>query len=519
MATEKKHPHKKKSLIHSSIERAETHIESVRKSLDNVFQFQKQLEDARSRKRWRVAVSTVVLLFILGVFISPHGKAEVATFYPTSCLGGWTNPHNAEGRPETVDAAPNFNDENAAFLAKDVLADLYCGVFKGEIPTDTRPTKMKITIAWKGMQIEQVNQMSGESFASSSLEILDATSTTNFTATTTATSTDKEASSTLQSLGTLLRVAFLRGFEHVDAQEDTSAPSDTTAPPAATSDTTTDAPPTEVAPPSLSEEHATSTTEENVSGTPLDAATTTQTETSSSTSISENASTTDVMTSSTTASTTDPVLLQNNFVPNPVLEVLYTFDGQNWLSLGKVSAEDLSYNSFEVPFDPRATWEDISNIQIKINSIVTPDAKPDIYVDGIVLEVEYGKKDPVQPGEKSDPKRYQMIINQVVGSTTFEMYDDPDQGNVLMVSIADGGTLLIYNDTNGGIIFSSGLGGDPLPVPAYNFEPGSFTALVTGRKDACEKLSKEECLEDAIGAASVTVRPTPDTPLKYIHTQ
>jgi hypothetical protein len=112
-----------------------------------------------------------------------------------------------------------------------------------------------------------------------------------------------------------------------------------------------------------------------------------------------------------------------------------------------------------------------------------------------------------------------MIINQVVGSTTFEMYDDPDQGNVLMVSIADGGTLLIYNDTNGGIIFSSGLGGDPLPVPAYNFEPGSFTALVTGRKDACEKLSKEECLEDAIGAASVTVCPTPDTPLKYIHTQ
>jgi hypothetical protein len=227
----------------------------------------------------------------------------------------------------------------------------------------------------------------------------------------------------------------------------------------------------------------------------------------------------DGMSATSTASSTVSPLLQNGFVPNPVLEVLYTFDGEEWISLGKVSAEDLSYNSFEIPVDPRATWDDISNIQIKIKSLVIPDVKPDIYVDGMVLEVEYDKKDPNQPGDKSDPKRYQMVVNQVVGSTTVSVVDDPDQGNVLMVGIENGGMLLIYNDTTNGIVFISGLGSDPLPIPAYNFDPGSFTILVTDRKDSCEGVSKETCLEDARGAATFIIRPTAQTPLKYIHTQ
>src|SRR4030042_6172975 len=66
--------------------------------------------------------------FIYGTFI----RAEKASFYPTSCLGGWQNPQNAEGKPDLDEGAPgeDFNSKNSAVL-QNAISELYCGGCKG----------------------------------------------------------------------------------------------------------------------------------------------------------------------------------------------------------------------------------------------------------------------------------------------------------------------------------------------------------------------------------------------------
>ena len=64
-----------------------------------------------------LALSVVVILF---VFLTFNTKADVAKFYPTSCLGNWDNPKYAEGTPEVKDNASHdeFSALNSAVLLR-----------------------------------------------------------------------------------------------------------------------------------------------------------------------------------------------------------------------------------------------------------------------------------------------------------------------------------------------------------------------------------------------------------------
>ncbi len=117
----------------------------------------------------------------------------------------------------------------------------------------------------------------------------------------------------------------------------------------------------------------------------------TSTDTSSSTetllqiSSTTAATTTEETSSSSNATSTDDGnRFQNNF-----LEVLYTFDGVEWHTLGTLNEISMKYRTFEIPGSASTTWEDMTKLQIKIVSTHTLEDTPTLYLDGVKVEVFY----------------------------------------------------------------------------------------------------------------------------------
>jgi hypothetical protein len=143
----------------------------------------------KSRSHITFALASLTILIIMGNYVSPKSSADSAVFYPSSCLGGWINPQKVEGVPDVEGNADQekFTQENSAVLPTGTNADIYCGGFSGEIKKNTKPTKILVALSWsKGKDIEVEKKIESESFASSSIEILDssASSTVSFTLTT-----------------------------------------------------------------------------------------------------------------------------------------------------------------------------------------------------------------------------------------------------------------------------------------------------------------------------------------------
>lgn len=601
----------KTSRIRQFFRKDYSHIDSVNSSLENlVFSNWREEQKAIHKKRFFIGIISFILLTGFTVVISPKSKAEVATFYPTSCLGGWSNPHKAEGKPETSDGITSFNLNNSALLSSESIADLYCGSFKGEVPTSTTPTKMILTIVWNNLPNEDSKPIVSDSFASSTLNILDATSSVDFTlissssststtesstdilTSTTTDTTNNEEQHTEVSSSSTEAIIIESGTSDANSTQNEStinniletstenAPQTESIPqiietkteetkePTPTTSTDTSSPQSylyklgqKIIASLISSVYAlddsmisssssteindqnniitntnTSTETENASdsSTSLDNSvtspiteTTTVTESTPTTetpnNINETSSTTTTESSSTTndtATTTDPSISESTSTEssNPVFEIFYTLNGNDWVSLGKVNINNFSFNKFEIPLATSSNWSDISNIQIKIESLNTLDKKLPVFVDGMIIDVNYDKNVNAYE-ENADPKSYDITINSANGDLDTSVINDPSQGNILNVQSKTGGSLSVYKENNDNSVYNSGLGGDPLLINSYIFDTGNYTIVLTNKEDGCSGLSANDCVkaEGFVGSASFTVNPTVNTPLEYVH--
>ncbi len=154
-----KFPFKRPRIISKKFPEIDSSIDSVTRSLnDLVFTYNEKVHLALSKKHWMMGFSSIVLLLVLGSFISQRGKADSSVFYPETCLGGWSNPHNAQGEPETTSNGDEsqFNTKNSALLAPNAEAEMYCGNFKGKFDASTKPTKIIVSLALtKGTEIRE----------------------------------------------------------------------------------------------------------------------------------------------------------------------------------------------------------------------------------------------------------------------------------------------------------------------------------------------------------------------------
>jgi hypothetical protein len=489
-------------IISKKFPRVDSSIDSVTKSLNElVFSYSEQVDKSLQKKHVMMAISSLVLILVLGSFISPKGKAESSIFYPDTCLGGWVNPQYAQGEQQTTSNGDEtqFNKNNSAVLPKNTNAEMYCGNFKGKFDQATKPTKIIVSLALtKGDDLLLEDRIESSSFSSSSLEILDAASSTDVsftlassTASSTllqASSTDKNASTTVDEGTTTTEVTqgtttvvststdtstgtpsvvtatphsqdtapsvvtgIIESFKDTvntlfSSSVDTSAKTDTVVvpPPApapvpevtpAPEPAPAPAPAAEAAPtswlPTLKSslisalfqrvfaQTADSTTTDVIDPKPVDlvtAASTSELVDGSSTLSTSTLEIVNNMSSSTLvgATTTDPSLASStddNQFQNNFLEVLYTFDGVTWTSLGELNEISMKYRTFEIPVTASTTWSDMSHLQVKVVAQKHVDETPTVYLDAIKVEVLY---ETIMTHEHPDFARDTILKDEVV---------------------------------------------------------------------------------------------------------
>ncbi len=515
-------------------------IDGVSKSLNElVFSYAEKVDKTLQKKHVMMAMSSLVLLLVLGSFISPKGKAESSIFYPDTCLGGWVNPQYAQGEQETTSNGDEsqFTKNNSAVLPKNTDAEMYCGNFKGKFDSSTRPTKIIVSLALtKGPDLLLEDTLESGLVASSSVtttatttdtplilasstassipEEASATSSQESTSSQVelATSTSSEATSTetatpivspqeppsvlngiIESVkdtintlfdskssdtpGTtdtvvipppapepaptpasesspvqepapapapesaptsylpLLKENILSSlFQKVFAQEEGVSPTPPTDPaptptpqeslsPVITEPASSEGtPPSETIPTTTSnspqdgitvgtsseqtsttdsattpssetqDTHSTTTIEENHIDTPqasslLEALTNTISASSSDMSATSTATTADTTATTTETATATTTSTDDNQFQNNFLEVLYTFDGVTWTSLGELNEISMKYRTFEIPVTASTTWDDMSKLQVKVIAKKHSSDTPTVYLDAIKVEV------------------------------------------------------------------------------------------------------------------------------------
>ncbi len=538
---------RKPKIISKNFPEVGSHIDNVSKSLnDLVFSYSEQVDKALQKKHMMMAFSSLVLILVVGSFISPRGRADIATFYPETCLGGWSNPRNAEKEGETSSNADpsQFNDKNSSILDKNTSADIYCGNFNGTFNDATIPKKIIVSLAITNKEEITIGEVATTTdevattseiidvtasttllFASSSEELLVSSSTVPAvdSSTTTATTT-VTAEETILTVDTAASTTSTGGESFVEiivgavtetlgnifnntpadsvtdtvvvppppAVEATPSPQEAPTPaeavPSEDSSVPSEAPTsfiqgilqvisslfvttvfaqessedvTGAAPiveeevlvvVSVSEESASSSSV--VSEVVTDDSTTlastsvdTTLEVSSSSALSLSATTTASSTddlfsfsSSTLASSTDTVSTSSEFLSqapeesqNNFLEILYTFDGVTWTSLGELNEISMKYRTFEIPLSASSTWSDMSQLQIKVTTKTLARETPVTYLDAIKVEVLYDStleythpdftRDTILNDETIDGVRLVTIINNETNEEeTWYMY-------------------------------------------------------------------------------------------------
>lgn len=626
---------KRPRIISKKFPRVDSSIDSVTKSLNElVFSYSDQVDRALQKKHLMMAFSSIVLLLVLGSFISPKGKAESSIFYPDTCLGGWVNPQYAQGEQETTSNGDEsqFTKNNSAVLPKNTNAEMYCGNFKGKFDVTTKPTKIIVSLALtKGPDLLLEDRIESGSFSSSSLEILDAASSTDVsftlassTASSTllhASSTDESTSSPAVSEGTTTEIVvqgtstdasstdvatgtpavvtatphsqdttpsvvtgIIESFKDTintlfSSSVDTTAKTDTVVvPPPSPAPvpevTPTPAPepapaPTPVPEPTPAPADAPTSLLPTLKNTVLSAlfqrvfaqtagdSTTTDIIETKQVDLVTAASTSELVDGSSTLSTSTLEIVNNtssstllgatsterevasstedsNQFQNNFLEVLYTFDGVTWTSLGELNEISMKYRTFEIPVTASTTWSDMSHLQVKVVAQKHMDETPTVYLDAIKVEVLYETvmthehpdfaRDTILKDEVVDGMRVLTIINNetklqevwymhidTTASTTSEdvtasSTTDASSTPTLTASTTDGGSTLaqqiVTQDAS-----STGTSTPVVPIPVidpllnkWKKYDGKDTTIAT--KIIVEEIKKQEA-EAVIDAQAV----------------
>lgn len=370
--------------------------------------------------------SVVVVVFISAfVFWKIFTRAGVADFFPATCLGDWQNPQYAQGEPDTFNDLPAFHVENSATF-NGGISQIFCGNF---VPENYREEgniqSVGLTLVWSVDNLENLipdfepeekapseEAPPEESEPPHEEEILPeeeaapeeppvqeetpieeapaeepyvppAEETEPPVETATSTTSAKERQNLLNRI---IRIAFAQ--EQTGTSTTQSTPE---LPPANTEATTTEeaepppeeetpeeiiAPPIileiEPASPASSQGVPTTSTEEEITP-PIETEMTTATEAATS---SEDG-----------APPQEETILPPNQPDTNFLMISYSFDGKEWTELGRVNPKN--WENFTVSL-PIATWEELKQLQIRIEGITTILAGvPRVFLDGMLVEVHF----------------------------------------------------------------------------------------------------------------------------------
>lgn len=331
-------------------------------------------------KRYPVFAAVTVVLVVGVSFFGLRRlftRAEVADFYPSTCLGAWAGAQNAQGKPDMIAPASTsttFSDNNSAIFVSGT-GQIFCGGFvPPDYSTAGEVKSVGLTFVW---QI-------GEPAATSSFPVVTEISTSTTESSTAPATSETSTTSFLHNFRNLILSSAL-------AQTDPSASSQTDSavppppPPQPAADTTpppSEAPPAPVpapAPEPVNEPVPPATESSTViTAPPLEAT------------LAPIVSSTEQSASTTETSVTLPIT--EAAVPPPApddnfLEISYSIDGHTWVWVAKVNASN--WQNFTVTL-PVSNWDELGKLQIQIAGIPTTlNPTPKVYLDGMFAEVHY----------------------------------------------------------------------------------------------------------------------------------
>ena len=339
-------------------------------------------------------VAVFLLLIIVGFLVTRPFfiKASVAVFYPTSCLGGWENIHNAEGEPQLSanDNPALFNEQNSAYL-NNRISQIYCGNFQGTLPQNTQPKKIVLHLSWA---------VGGNTPPSG----LTQSATSGQSSTQTSSSTDSVFIDMNEDFSSSARNAqnpILNATSTTSASSSDAAQAPTSSEPSVETSVPTETPiPTEIPTP---DDQTPAPTEapviiDNPASNPAPDPAPVETSAPADTSAPAPSPTSfmNFLVSKAYAadsSTTVSEMATTTAMPAPaddsIFTILYTLDGKTWQSLGTVTQAEISQKDFEIPIDNIQNQSDLTNIQINIQSATTLDQDLTVYLDGMSLDVQY----------------------------------------------------------------------------------------------------------------------------------
>jgi len=345
--------------------------------------------------------------FIIGVvlvIVLPFSftKANVVRFFPENCLGGWENPQNAEGLPNVDEEVIFWNKENSAFLDNS-NAQIFCGNFSGTVVKDIFPEKFVVKFSWlitdspileieqdildNEQQIEINDEDTNTEDESENIEsgeidvpeeivdipqdiepgIIENVENTEDALIETPEPVAEDEALSLKKKNSL----FFGLIKKVFAQEEPEVipeviPEDVN--------------------PDITEEEAILVEdlilEESILEEPEEVEIINDPDVSGEIEIdNEN------IEISPSLNIEEEVLEEKHL--DDFLEVSYTTNGSDWTVFGLVNKYNWQNAEFEIPFEDIVTWNNISNLQIRVQNLPSIDSQPVVYLDAMWLEVSY----------------------------------------------------------------------------------------------------------------------------------
>ncbi|MCS6789239.1 MAG: hypothetical protein NZ484_01570 [Patescibacteria group bacterium] len=359
------------------------------------------------------AIFIIILLFVFYF----KTKANVVQFYPESCLGGWQNPQNASGKPDLLKDSKedNFNKNNSAVL-NNVISEIYCGKFSGDIPENTEPIKAIIKFSWfikeGGNNFIDLDNNLINIETSTLIQVIDSSTSGEINTLIeedNSSTTEKQInSSTINNLNENNLNSNLPDQNSIKQNSNTEETKPQDAP-------KSEMLPNESIPSSFwnkllkfvfaqdvnntqIEFFNSSTEKDIINKTSQDNLENNNQNNFDLSNASSSDSSENLLNTSTKKFSNDDLLqtyststinTENNQIStssDDIFEILYTFDGLNWQSLGKVDFSNWQNLEFEIAnFD----WSKLDNFQVKIQSISPKEYNLIAYLDGMILETEY----------------------------------------------------------------------------------------------------------------------------------
>ena len=346
------------------------------------------LRPRRAREwRWFLTPTRIAGLMLLATLLIFFGyvlfvRANVAQFYPSTCLGNWENVLSAVGKPQLGEGAPNerFNDENSAHYLGG-QAQIFCGNFTGEEFKNKAIRKSKLYLSWVILPPtpEAPPEITLPGDQISPLSTSTATSTTTSTTEATASSTLPEVATSTPS-STLLESATSSPSSSPISIDEVTTTSTATSTPTPTPDevpSSTQSSSTSFLPFFVSRAHA-----QTESSTPSSTSSSTQTSTSLEASTSILVVPYDITSSTLTT--------EESSSSQEYIQVDFSTEENEWRSLATLRVGDWNREPIELPL---GSIDDIQNLQISIKVLSGGQNFPTVYLDGMRLDVEYVPND------------------------------------------------------------------------------------------------------------------------------